>query len=308
MKHFKQLTLIILTLSLLLCGCGGAQANGTNDNTENNSATNNSTINKTEYSLSEYLNSGETIWYLTEDIAKDSRVAQIYVIEPNGILYSCETDFLLGELEQKEDSEIIAYVKQTYENEIKALINRVINLEGKLVGDSGDSKVITDLSSIYENYLENIEPATWKLSIITDSTGNNTEKEIFTYQQSIPLYFAWDLYSDITSLHLSYVYPYESNEGSTNSFAIYDSWYGGAELTQLGCGPYSDDYGDYFWGDLCPNIDDDYTYYFVTRFDSHKTFFLDEVGTENVEIDNFDSLFEEKRIDIEYETVESNYY
>ena len=308
MKHFKQLTLIILAFSLLLCGCGGTQANGTNDNTENNSATNNSTISKTEYSLSEYLNSGETIWYLTEGNSKDSRVIQLYVIEPNGSLYFCETDLLLGELEQKEDAEIVTYVKQTYEAEIKTLIEKMISMEGTIVGDAGTSKVLTDLSSIYESYLENIEPATWKLSIITDGTGNNTEKEIFAYQQAYPLFYVWDIFAEITNLHLSYIYPYESNMGATNSFAIYDSWYGGAAITGAECGPYSKWFKYYIFGELCPDIYTDSTYYFVTRFDSHKTFYLDEVGTDNVEIDNFDSLFEEKRIDIEYETVESNYY
>lgn len=97
MKHFKQLVLIILTLSLLLCGCGGTQDNGINNNTENN----NSVSEKNEYSLSEYISKGETIWFLTNGYGKDNKIKQIFVFEPNGTLYYCNCDWKIGEAEQK---------------------------------------------------------------------------------------------------------------------------------------------------------------------------------------------------------------
>lgn len=128
MKRFKNLILIILCLSLLLSGCGGKGANGENDNNSNNNNT--SVIEKDEYSLSEYLSSGETIWFLTDGLEKDADVNEIYVLEADGTMYYCDMygdyadDWSLGDVEQMEDSEIVSYVKAKYEEDILKDINR----------------------------------------------------------------------------------------------------------------------------------------------------------------------------------------
>lgn len=312
MKHFKQLTLIILTLSLLLCGCGGTQANGTNDNTGNNSTNtstnNNSIVEKDEYSLSEYLFSGERIWYLAEGFGKDDKIKAIYITEPNGTMYYCKSDWKLGEAEQKEDEDIISYVKQTYEENIKEHINYAIGWEGKT--DENYYKLVSDMNPILDPYAQNIEPATWKLSIITDSTGNNTEREVFAFQQFAPITFYYDLSQIIVNIELSTILSYESDEGSANCFQIYDSWYGGARIQNVDCNCTSVFY-DKYCGDNCPrpHFNTDFAY-FLTRFDSNKSFELDEVGAKNVGIDNSDSLFEEFVIDLEWEYVnpDEQYY
>lgn len=311
MKHFKHLTLIILAFSLLLCGCGGTQANGTNDNTGNNSAqdntNNNSSVEKDEYKLSEYLFSGERIWYLTEGFGKDDKIISIYVTEPNGTMYYCESEWKLGEAEQKDDDEIISYVKQTYEENMKEQINYAIEWEGKI--DEFDKKLVSDMKAILNPYLENIEPATWKLSIITDSTGNYTEREVFAFQQYAPLTFLFDLSQSIVNIELSNIPLYESHEGSVNCFQIYDSWYAGAEIEKTNCNCPSVFHYHALCGNNCPHpgFRSDFAY-FLTRFDAKKLFEVDEVGANNVGIDNSDSLFEELVIDLEWEYVNPDEY
>ncbi len=288
MKHFKQLTLIILTLSLLLCGCGGTQANGTNDNTGNNSTNtstnNNSIVEKEEYSLSEYISSGETIWYLAEGYGKDDEIEQIYVLEPTGTVYYCDSKWTIGEAEQKDDNEIISYVKQTYEENMKETINYLINYQGK-ENKYTDEILVTDMSSIFTPYLEKIEPAHWKLSIITDSTGNNTQTEIFAYQDFAPLSLGDYCIAGVTYIELSYIVPYESDKGTTNCFQVYDSWYGGYRAT--GILSDSSETGNEVDGFL------------LTRVNTNLLFNLDEVGTKNIDIDNYPS-FEENKIEVEW--------
>jgi len=311
MKHFKQLTLIILTLSLLLCGCGGASTNGTDDNKENNSTTtnNNSNIEKDKYTLGEYLFSGERVWYLAEGFGKDDKIVAIYVTEPNGAMYYCESEWKLGEAEQKDDDEIISYVKQTYEKNMKEHINYALEWEGQI--NEFDNRLVSDMKSILNPYSENIKPATWKLSIITDSTGNNTEREVFAFQQSAPLTILFDLSQSIVNIELSTILSYESDEGSVNCFQIYDSWYGGARIQDLDCNCPSVFSYHGLCGNNCPypSFRSDFAY-FLTRFDSNKSFELDEVGAKNVGIDNSDSLFEEFVIDLEWEYVnpDEQYY
>lgn len=292
MKHFKQLTLIILCFSLLLSGCGSTGTSATNNSNDDNSSNTNMNTNehlsieKDEYSFSEYLSIGETIWYLTDGYGKDDKINQIFVVEPDGTLYYCYSDWTLGEAEQKDDAEIISYVKQTYEEDMTERINRWMRMT-----TLGDCEVLSDMTSLYSPYLENIEPAPYKLAIITDSTGNNTEKEVLAYQEFAPLHFednTWDIVAEITNIELSYISAYESDQGTVNSFQIYDSWYGGYIVRTITRYWYHVDYTD------------SSVQFFLTRLDSNKMFELDEVGTEDVGIDNVDSLFEDKGINIEY--------
>ena len=228
MKHFKQLTFIILTLSLLLCGCGGTETN-TNGNTNNN--TTNSAGKNEEYTLSEFINKGETIWYATDGYGKDDKIGEIYVIEADGTLYYADCDWTLGEVEQKSDDEIVSFVKETYKKEMTASINYIMNSYHK--GDRIENldecgTIITDLSSIYTPYLENIEPATYKLSLTSDSTGNRADTEILAFKEYAPTDGdgMYTYSTQIWKIELSQIVPFESNEGATNSFNIYDSWYG----------------------------------------------------------------------------------
>lgn len=286
MKHFKQLTLIILTFSLLLCGCGGTQANGTNDNTENNSTqeneNNNSVLEKNEYTLSEYLSSGETIWFLTDGYGKDDEINKIFVIEPNGTLYYATCDWTLGEAEQKEDADIISYVKQTYEKDMN---DQITHMMGVTVFQR-DHIIVSDMNALCSPYLENITPAPYKLSITSDASGNNTENEVLVYQDIAPLNFYdyYATYAEITSIKLSQLPAYESDKGSTNCYEIYDSWYGGYDVKSI----------DYTEGGKDGG-------FLLTRINSSKLFQLDEIGTSNIGIDNSKDLFEEVKIDLDWE-------
>ena len=293
MKHFKQLTLIFLTFSLLLYGCGGTQTNGTNDNNVNNSTNgdpnNNSIVEKDQYTFSEYLFNGEHIWYFTEGYGKDDKIKTIYVTEPDGTMYYCKSDWNLGEAEQKEDSEIIAYVKQEYENNMSEQANYLISWEGKI---TDGTLLTTSMSSMLAPYLDNITPAPFKLSIISDSTGNNTSREVLAYQEFAPLSFddnIWDAVAKVTYIELSHLAGLTMED--PNCHQIYDSWYGG-----------------YLVKAVTPNVKYLNTNQitegcFLTRVESNKLFKLDSVGTENIGIDNADSLFEKIVIDMEWEHI-----
>ena len=327
MKHFKQLTIVIMCISLLLCGCGG-----TTDS--------NNIKNKDAFTLSEYISSGETIWFLTDGTGKDSEIETIYVLEADGTMYYCSSNWTLGEAEQKEDSDISSIVKKKYEENMLKKISDCINgpesfnLYANAIGNTvlhlsdcetsvaysfGDAGVTKDnqklyeiatecyqacipsktddkwayfhlveetskvyaqkyidwqssyLTTAFEPYASNIKPAQYKLSLISDSTGNNTQNELIVFQDFAPLkhHYAEGYFCNTTTLELSYVNAYESDKGAVNCANVYDSWYGGYRL------------------------DDDYL---ITRVNEPKLFQLDTIGTENISVDNTNSLFDKSVI------------
>lgn len=300
MRHFKQLTLIILTLSLLLCGCGNTNSNNNaNNGTNNNGSTNNETTNnnsentKNEFSLSEYLFSGETIWFVADGYGKDNEIDTIYVFEPNGTVYYCDSNWKIGEAEQKEDSEIISYVKQEYEKNMTEAVNKAISWNGKRFDDY--SICISDTATLFTPYL-NIKPAQYKLSIISDSTGNNTAREVIAFQEFAPVFRkenSWKSEATITYMELIRLTSGSSTDG--NCHQVYDSWYGGYVIT---CFTSAESHLNESY-----NIDG----YLLTRVNSNKIAKLDTVGTANIGIDNADSLFEEIIIDFEFESVDLDY-
>lgn len=186
---------------------------------------------------------------------------------------------------KKEDNEIISYVKQQYEKNMTEQVNAAIDLQGKTVGEMGI--IISDTTTLFSPYT-NIKPAPYKLSIISDSTGNNTDREVFAYQEYAPI----NIYSDycmatITYAKLAYIPQYEGEKGATNCFQVYDSWYGGYTVEKLATN---------VAGLATNNTTKEYL---LTRVDSSKHFTLDEVGTSNIGIDNADSLFEKIRVVLE---------
>ena len=83
---------------------------------------------KKEYTLSQYIDSGQTIWYEVENyVAKDSLVNAIYVLNNDGtMIYTPSVNKTLGEFEQMEDFEIIKYVQQEYMEDITYNVNIVL--------------------------------------------------------------------------------------------------------------------------------------------------------------------------------------
>lgn len=342
----RILSLLLATTMIIgtLTGCGNN--NSSTSGNAGSSGTSNNVEGKTELTLSEYLNSGETIWFLTKGYGKDDTIKQIYVMESDGTVYYCNSDWTLGKAEQMDDKEIIAHVKKEYEEEVKKDISSKINNTYKLsdcttaignyvlyliggdmyeyyyfgdrwISRSRNSKIkefaiecyqecltksynstkeyyeiIEECASIYaqksvdwcveylttqyEPYLNNIQPSQYKLGLISDSTGNNTESEMLVLQDAVPLANGENgLAGKISETELTYLAPYESNEGTTNCFSIYDSWYGGYMTSNR-------------------------NYFFLTRTTSPKIFKLDEVGTKNIPVDDIDSLFDKKAL-IEWE-------
>lgn len=286
MKHIKKLIFITLGLLLLLVGCGSKET-GTDFTSDNNSDISSNTnietnenmmVEKNEYSLNEYINTGETIWYLADGYGKDSRVEIFFVLEPNGTMYYCPSQYCsfktLGEVEQMEDSEIASAIKKGYEEGITKVISK------GLLNNLGDT-----YKSVYDPYLNDLKASEYKLSLVTDSTGNSVEKEIFVFQEPAPI--STDdgyLICDIEAIELANIPAYESDEGSRNSFEIYDSYYGG--------------YSVKFWNSGYQGVKNGF---FLTRLNQNTLFEFDEIGTDNITIDTKDikSLFDNS-VQIEY--------
>lgn len=129
----KRIACFILSIALLLtlCACGSnniPEATGTNQ--QNMPNTNQPGVVEDiapedrpaipadyEYTLSEYLATGDTIWYMFEsNKGKESQVTYIYVLTADGYIYWYRPypHILLGELEQMADADIIAMVKEAY--------------------------------------------------------------------------------------------------------------------------------------------------------------------------------------------------
>lgn len=130
----KKIVCIILCLATLLslAACGGEKSKDTNAPVQSNDGAyepgdeqtgESSSIGEdtsSEYTLSEYLATGETIWFcLRGGSGKDANIEQVYVLEPDGTMYfgHCEGCETLGDYEKMEDADIVAGVKEYWANE-----------------------------------------------------------------------------------------------------------------------------------------------------------------------------------------------
>ena len=71
--------------------------------------------------LSEYLASGQTIWYLIDSdgaLGRESNVDYVYVMEPDGTMVFADPDMNLGQLSQMSDEDIIALVQTAYVEDV----------------------------------------------------------------------------------------------------------------------------------------------------------------------------------------------
>lgn len=139
-KRMKNLMALgtALALTLSLTACGGTPV----VSYEGSSAAAESTQEVSaesayrEITLSEHLSGGETIWYRIDSYAgKDSAVREIFVLEPDGSLYRADGDkATLGELEQMEDDDISAMVKEAHEKDVLNGYDSLLNAgAGELV-------------------------------------------------------------------------------------------------------------------------------------------------------------------------------
>lgn len=113
-------TAVALTLSLTACGGTPVVSYESSTSAAGNIQEDSVESAYREITLSEHLNGGETIWYHVDSyVGKDSRVEDIFVLEPDGSLYHAEGNkATLGELEQMEDADISAMVKKAHEKDV----------------------------------------------------------------------------------------------------------------------------------------------------------------------------------------------
>lgn len=127
MKHLKQLTLLIICFSLLLCGCGGMNGN----------ITPKSIIDSDD----------PIIGYWTDEMKKDEIPNSIYVFQ-DGKVREYDTRYTMGELSEMSDTEILSALKQEYvEQELKFTQN---NLDAMKKKADKYQKSIDKLSKEYE--------------------------------------------------------------------------------------------------------------------------------------------------------------
>lgn len=198
----KKLNLIIVIVFTLLVGC----TQNTNEETLKNKDT---STTKKQFKLSEYLKSNENspIWFYVneniEDFGKDTSVGEIYVFKDgkvatyNGDLYSN-----LGELAQLDDKEILSSIvdKQVdYDNTlVKGRIEYIT--EHLQVTQKKLDSVSEDLVDFYQaeidytnrviNSLETFKAtkrkfSSYKLTVSTDNSGNQTEIESLSFTKEI---------------------------------------------------------------------------------------------------------------------------
>lgn len=319
MKYFKRLTLIILTLSLLFCGCGGTS----------------NLNNKGEYTFSEYVSSGETIWFLTDGLGKDAEIETIYVLETDGTLYYCSSNWTLGEAEKKTDDEISSTVKNKYTEDISAQIsnrinnslsvetcadaigNTVLDLSGKdltLSYSFGDIGVLKDAPTLYGIATECYEECISSINLSDDEYYNLIEQTSKVYAQKyvdwlIPhLTSKFELYTnDVKPAQYKLALTSDSTGNNTeNEFFVFQDYApleknskgyycATTELELSYISPYESDKG----ATNCANIYDSWyggysvkKGYFLTRVSEPKTFKLDTIGTENITVDDTDALFD----------------
>ncbi len=110
-KNLSKLLSLTLAAVLSLTACGG------NSGKSSGAGAQSTPPEAAGTTLSQYLSGGESIWYLvngsTQNLGKDTQVERIFLLEPNGSVYSGETeDLTLGDAAQMEDADLAQLAKE----------------------------------------------------------------------------------------------------------------------------------------------------------------------------------------------------
>lgn len=171
-----------------------------NNNTSQSSET-------TEMTVSDYIASGETVWFeiLRGDgnVSKNSYIAAIYVINPDGTYISTANirerrhyyklggvslPYLgyLGDQKVNSDEEIIQYVKSYFTYYDANSFNITMNTNGSEIVDWIDEEVAAQI----QDYVLNVQHL-YKLGFISDDSGNNIRYEYIVFQSVLPQISHW---------------------------------------------------------------------------------------------------------------------
>lgn len=232
--------------------------------------------------LSEYLSSGRTIWYYItpgdKALGREAPVYSIFVLEPDGTTIFAYSNMNLGELAQMTDEEIIAMVQTDYTDaESRMDLGEIMPVD--YPSDMTYEEYVAQLeverearNARIEEFYTNRAPAQYKLSIITDRTGNNTESEVFAIQYQEYDKWSDEVVTETSSQTLSQDWGFMDEDGVYGNCytVVYDSLYGGFFI-----------YGR------------NGVQYFYTRVNANYYFELDETGTVGIPLDvNAESLFD----------------
>lgn len=114
-KNLSKLLSLTLAAVLSLTACGGNSDEGSASG--GSAGIQSAQPESSGTTLSQYLSTGESIWYLvngsTRSLGKDTEVDRIFLLEPDGSVYSGETeDLTLGDAAQMEDAELAQMAKE----------------------------------------------------------------------------------------------------------------------------------------------------------------------------------------------------
>lgn len=185
-KFAKMSSIVLLSVSLVACGTSKKQETSQSSNSLP------TPTKSTSYTFGEYLEKGPKtqIWYLTEQISKDSKNNYAYVVE-NGKITSYNTGkYTLGNLSKLSTKEAIEKLK---ENTVGSVLK---NYEEhvKHAQENNYQRELDDLQS-FKSIIEKYYPKaySYKLALYTDNSGNNTNYETVAFKKNIvKLYNALD--------------------------------------------------------------------------------------------------------------------
>ena len=173
--------LLSTVLALVTCFCL-TLLTGCSDTSKNNNVgeTVSDSNKKTTYTFSEYLresNNSPLLFFYAEDVAKDSRVYDIFVCQNEKVkMYPNYGDKTLGYYAEMSDAEIFEYLEREWEKEFCAFVQEFID------DTAWPTRFRSGEATIYvKNY---IVPT---IELITDQTGNNVAKQVVYFPSETAL-------------------------------------------------------------------------------------------------------------------------
>ena len=172
MKKAIAIILVLVVCFTIFSGCSSKPANN-NEQLVNSSE-------KTTYTFSEYLresNNTPLLFFYAEDVAKDSRVYDIFVCQNEKVkMYPNYGNKTLGYYAEMSDAEIFEYLEREWEKEFCAFVQEFID------DTAWPTRFRSGEATVYvKNY---IVPT---IELITNQTGNNVAKQVVYFPSETAL-------------------------------------------------------------------------------------------------------------------------
>jgi len=217
MSNLKRVLVALLMVCVVVgtSGCGGKVGFGSSDNSLSGS----------------FSPKNDSIWYYVDEdgvVGKDSDLHAIFVFKDGESFiypYNLVNSMNFGELSQKSDDEVIAFLAdEEKKQELECLeLIKTTRAGFEAVASSGifdapidsfndsydftaDKNTLIDFSKSLENVSFTKDPTEIKFAVFTDSTGNATKQELISYRSSVfrtynELYINFSKFGDASVLN-----------------------------------------------------------------------------------------------------------